>query len=143
MTTPITLADITIYPIVEQQGFFFKALEFFPMLTKVTLDENRSWLQPSFIDADGGVVLCIQGFAIKTRHHTILVTDVVAGRKDQRHPVVDFSHQFQARYSPAGQGTALQRAIRRSAAIVLTPALCGLAPSRPADMIFAKDSRSR
>src|SRR5215471_5417307 len=34
-------------------------------------------------------------------------------------------------------------AIRRGAAIVLTPALCGLAPSPPADMIFAKDSRSR
>jgi len=34
-------------------------------------------------------------------------------------------------------------AIRRAAAIVLTPALCGLAPSPPADMIFAKDIRSR
>ena len=30
MTMPIALKDITIYPIVEQQGSFFKALEFFP-----------------------------------------------------------------------------------------------------------------
>jgi glyoxylase-like metal-dependent hydrolase (beta-lactamase superfamily II) len=83
MTTPIALADITIYPIVEQQGSFFKALEFFPKLTKEMLEENRSWLQPSFIDAGGGVVLCIQGFVIKTPHHTILVDTCVGNHKSR------------------------------------------------------------
>jgi glyoxylase-like metal-dependent hydrolase (beta-lactamase superfamily II) len=83
MTTPITLADITIYPIVEQQGCFFKALEFFPKLTKGMLEENRSWLQPSFIDAGGGVVLCIQGFVIKTPHHTILIDTCVGNHKSR------------------------------------------------------------
>ena len=76
MTTPIALKDITIYPIVEQQGPFFKALEFFPKLGKETLDENRSWLQPTFIDPEGAVVLCIQGFVVKTAHHTILIDSV-------------------------------------------------------------------
>ena len=33
---------------------------------------------------------------------------------------------FQTRYSPPGKDAPLQRAIRRSAAIVITPALCGL-----------------
>ena len=83
MTTPITLSDITIHPIVEQQGPFFKALEFFPTLTKATLEENRSWLEPSFIDADGGVVLCVQGFVIKTPHHTILVDTCVGNHKSR------------------------------------------------------------
>src|SRR5215469_17035629 len=83
MTTPITLADITIYPIVEQQGAFFKAFEFFPKLTKEMLEENRSWLQPSFIDAGGGVVLCVQGLVIKTPHHTILVDTCVGNHKSR------------------------------------------------------------
>lgn len=83
MTTPIALADITIHPIVEQQGPFFKALEFFPKLTRELLEENRSWLQPSFIDAGGGVVLCVQGFVIKTPHHTILVDTCVGNHKSR------------------------------------------------------------
>ena len=83
MTTPIALKDITIYPIVEQQGPFFKALEFFPKLSKETLDENRSWLQPTFIDPEGGVVLCIQGFVVKTAHHTILINSCVGNHKSR------------------------------------------------------------
>ncbi len=81
MATPITLNDIEIYPIVEQQGAFFKALEFFPKLGKQLLDENRAWLQPEFIDPDGGVVLCIQGFVIKTQHHNILIDSCVGNHK--------------------------------------------------------------
>jgi glyoxylase-like metal-dependent hydrolase (beta-lactamase superfamily II) len=83
MTTPIALKDITIYPIVEQQGPFFKALEFFPKLGKEALDENRSWLQPTFIDPDGGVVLCIQGFVVKTAHHNILIDSCVGNHKSR------------------------------------------------------------
>src|SRR5205814_5121030 len=59
MTTAITLQDITIYPVVEQQGPFFDVMEFFPTLTKELLEENRSWLQPTFIDpVSGRLVLC-------------------------------------------------------------------------------------
>lgn len=83
MTTPITLKDIEIHPIVEQQGAFFKALEFFPTLGKELLEENRSWLQPAFIDADGGVVLCIQGFIIKTPRHNILIDTCVGNHKSR------------------------------------------------------------
>ena len=83
MSTPIALKDITIYPIVEQQGPFFKALEFFPKLGKETLDENRSWLQPTFIDPDGAVVLCIQSFVIQTPHHNILIDSCVGNHKSR------------------------------------------------------------
>ena len=41
-----------IHPVVEQQAPFFDPLEFFPTLTKDVLEENRSWLQPTFIDPD-------------------------------------------------------------------------------------------
>ena len=40
MTTPIPLQDITIHPVVEQQGPFFDVLEFFPTLTKELLEET-------------------------------------------------------------------------------------------------------
>ena len=81
MATPITLKDIAIYPVVEQQGPFFKAHEFFPTLSKELFEENRSWLVPEFIDASGGVLLCIQGFVIKTARHNILIDACVGNHK--------------------------------------------------------------
>ena len=50
MTTAITLKDITIHLVVEQQGPLFDALEFFPTLSKEVFEKNRPWLQPIFID---------------------------------------------------------------------------------------------
>jgi len=81
MPTPIALKDATIHPVVEQQGSFFDALGFFPLLTKELLDENRSWLQPEFVDAAGKLILCIQSFVIKTPHHNILVDACVGNHK--------------------------------------------------------------
>src|SRR5215218_10396462 len=82
MTTAITLQDITVYPVVEQQGPFFAVMEFFPTLTKELLEENRSWLQPTFIDpVSGRLVLCVQSFVIKTPHHNILIDTCVGNHK--------------------------------------------------------------
>ena len=46
MLTKFEVGNVTIHRIVEQEGPFFEALQFFPKLTKELLDENRSWLQP-------------------------------------------------------------------------------------------------
>ena len=74
ITTAITLQDITIYQVVEQQGPFFDVMEFFPTLTKELLEVNRPWLQPTFVDpVSGRLVLCVQSFIIKTPHHNILI----------------------------------------------------------------------
>jgi glyoxylase-like metal-dependent hydrolase (beta-lactamase superfamily II) len=82
MTTAISLKDITIHPVVEQQGAHFDTLEFFPTLTKEVLEENRPWLQPTFIDpATGRLVLCVQSFVIKTQHQNILVDTCVGNHK--------------------------------------------------------------
>ena len=81
MTTAIRLQNITIYPVVEQQGAWFEMLEFFPTLTMELLDENRSWLQPAFVDANDRLVLCIQSFVIRTLHHNILVNSCVGNHK--------------------------------------------------------------
>lgn len=82
MTTAIALKDITLYPVVEQQGAFFDPMEFFPTLTKEVLEENRSWLEPTFIDpASGRPVLCVQSFVIKTPRHNILIDSCVGNHK--------------------------------------------------------------
>jgi glyoxylase-like metal-dependent hydrolase (beta-lactamase superfamily II) len=80
-SSPIALRDITIHPVVEQQGVFFEALAFFPGLTKELLDENRRWLLPAFVDATDKLVLCIQGFVVKTPHHNILIDACVGNHK--------------------------------------------------------------
>jgi hypothetical protein len=81
MSLPISLKDITIYPVVEQQGAFFDVMEFFPTLNKDQLDENRSWLEPTFIDSTNGrLILCIQAFLIKTPRHNILIDSCVGAR---------------------------------------------------------------
>jgi len=92
MSTPITLHDITIHPIIEQQGAWFDALGFFPKLTKELIAENRSWLSPDFIDADNKLVLCIQGFVIRTPHHAILVDSCVGNHKPR--PARPFWHML-------------------------------------------------
>jgi glyoxylase-like metal-dependent hydrolase (beta-lactamase superfamily II) len=80
--TAIALEDITIHPVVEQEAPFFDALEFFPTLTPELLDENRSWLESTFLDpASGKLVLCVQSFLIQTRHHKILVDSCVGNHK--------------------------------------------------------------
>src|SRR5215472_4548200 len=93
MTTAITLKDVTVHPVVEQQGPFFDALEFFPTLTKELLEENRSWLEPTFIDpATGRLVLCVQSFVIKTPRHNILIDSCVGNHKPR--PARPFWHMM-------------------------------------------------
>jgi glyoxylase-like metal-dependent hydrolase (beta-lactamase superfamily II) len=82
MAAPIALEDITIHPVVEQQGAWFDVMEFFPTLTKEVLEEHRSWLQPAFLDpASGKLLLCIQAFVIKTPQHNILIDSCVGNHK--------------------------------------------------------------
>jgi glyoxylase-like metal-dependent hydrolase (beta-lactamase superfamily II) len=103
---PIKLRDITIHPVVEQQGPFFDAMEFFPTLTKELLDENRSWLEPTFIEpASQRLVLCVQGFLVKTPHHTILIDSCVGN--DKPRPARPFwnmlkSERFETELAGAG-----------------------------------------
>jgi glyoxylase-like metal-dependent hydrolase (beta-lactamase superfamily II) len=82
MATAIVLKDVTIHPVVEQQGSFFDPMEFFPSLTKETLEENRSWLEPAFIDPSSGrLVFCVQSFVVKTGSQNILIDTCVGNHK--------------------------------------------------------------
>jgi len=81
MPAKIEVGGITIHRIVEQEGPFFGATQFFPDITKELLDANRSWLQPKFLDAQDRLMLCIQSYIVKTPHHTIMVDSCVGNHK--------------------------------------------------------------
>src|SRR5258705_11759088 len=75
---PILLAKIeigsaTIHRIIEQEGPFFEAMQFFPTLTRELLDENRGWLQPRFLDPADGLMPCIQSYIGQTPPHPIMI----------------------------------------------------------------------
>src|SRR5262245_57050222 len=88
MTTAIKLEDITIQSVVEQQGPFFDAMEFFPTLTRERLEENRAWLKPTFIDRSNRLVFCIQSLVVRTPRHNILIDSCVGNHK--RRPLWPF-----------------------------------------------------
>jgi glyoxylase-like metal-dependent hydrolase (beta-lactamase superfamily II) len=83
-------------------------MAFFPTLTKALLDENRSWLQPTFLDpTTNKLVFCIQGFVIKTPHHNILIDTCVGNHKPR--PTRPFWHmlnsdRFESELASTGLG---------------------------------------
>jgi glyoxylase-like metal-dependent hydrolase (beta-lactamase superfamily II) len=77
----IEIGSVMIHRIVEQEGPFFDAMQFFPTMTKEFLDENRGWLQPRFLDADDKLILCIQSYVVETPHHTIMIDTCVGNHK--------------------------------------------------------------
>ena len=96
----LELGDITIRRIVEQEAPFFDIYEFFPGLTRETMDANRDWLQPRYIDDDEQLVLCIQSYVIETPHHTILVDTCVGNHKPR--PKRAFWNQLESDRYEAG-----------------------------------------
>jgi glyoxylase-like metal-dependent hydrolase (beta-lactamase superfamily II) len=91
MSHPIVVGGATVQGIVEQEAPFFDPLEFFPKLTRATLEENREWLEPRFIDpATGKLILCIQSYLVRTPHHNILIDSCVGNDKPRpRRPFWD------------------------------------------------------
>ena len=87
---PFKLGNITIHPVVESEAALFDAFEFFPSLGRDVLEENLSWLRPTYIDPAGKVVLCFQSFLVETPHHKILVDSCVGNHKPR--PTRPFWH---------------------------------------------------
>ena len=83
MSNTFRVGDMTIHRIIEMECGFTPALEFLPGLKSEVLDENKSWLTPSAMDADGNLVLCFQSYIVKTSRHTILVDSCIGNDKDR------------------------------------------------------------
>lgn len=82
MPHALSFDDIRIDRVVEGQYPFMKLAEFFPTLTPELLAENRGWLAAGgAIDDADMMVICVQSYVIRTRHHTILVDSCVGNDK--------------------------------------------------------------
>jgi hypothetical protein len=84
MSLKLTVGDLTIHRIIEQETTFLPALELLPGLTPELLAENRPWMQKAgAIDADDVLILCFQSYLVKTPHHTILVDSCIGNDKSR------------------------------------------------------------
>ena len=92
MPATIEIGSATIHRIVEQEGPFFDAMQFFPTITRELFDENRGWLQPRFLDARDKLMLCIQSYIVQTPHHVIMIDTCVGNHKPR--PTRSFWHMM-------------------------------------------------
>ena len=83
MTTSFSLGDLTIHRVIEQEGAFMSALEALPKLTPELLAENRDWLMPAALDANGTLRFCFQSYVVRTPHHTILIDSCIGNDKER------------------------------------------------------------
>ena len=110
MSLTFTIGDLTVHRVIESEGPLFDPLTFFPTLTQEVLDENLAWLRPHFLDpASGKLVLCIQSYIERTRHHTILIDSCVGNHKERpTHPFWSqlASDRYEKNLAAAGLGFA-------------------------------------
>jgi glyoxylase-like metal-dependent hydrolase (beta-lactamase superfamily II) len=81
MRSSFSVGDVTIHRIVEQEGAFLPALEALPGLKPDVLAQNRHWLEPSALDANGSLIFCFQSYVVRTPHYTILVDSCIGNDK--------------------------------------------------------------
>jgi glyoxylase-like metal-dependent hydrolase (beta-lactamase superfamily II) len=77
----LSVGDISIHRIVEQEGPFLPALDVFPTLSSELLDENRHWLAPKALGRDDRLVFSFQSYLVRTPHHAILVDSCIGNDK--------------------------------------------------------------
>src|SRR5450756_2355873 len=82
MSPKLSVGDLAIHRIVEQETTFLPALDMLPGLTPEQLAENRAWMRKAgAIDASDVLILCFQSYVVKTPHHTILVDSCIGNDK--------------------------------------------------------------
>ena len=80
--TSYQIGDIVVHRIVESICTDFVALKFFPETSAQDWARHGNWMAPwAYLPDTGNIVLTIQGFLVKTRHHTILVDTCVGDDK--------------------------------------------------------------
>lgn len=85
------LGQIVIQRIVESICTEIDPLSFFPETTPDDWARHRTWMEPRALDpASGNIVLTIQAFLVRTRHHTVLIDTCVGDHKPR--PLRPFWH---------------------------------------------------
>ena len=88
--TQHAMGQIVIRRIVESICMGFDARSFFPETTDEDWARHRTWMEPWALDPSGNLILPIQAFLIRTRHHTIVVDTCVGDHKPR--PARPFWH---------------------------------------------------
>ena len=86
MSLKLSVADMTIHRIIEDELPFRTIQEMLPGLAPEVLEENRNWLQSGILDDQDRVNLCIQSYIVETPHHTILVDSCLGNDKPRAWP---------------------------------------------------------
>ena len=82
MSLTFAVGDFRVDRILEQELPGFDPFEFFPTLTRETLDEHRHWLEPSALDpATGQLIFPMQSYLVRTGRHTILIDSCIGNHK--------------------------------------------------------------
>jgi glyoxylase-like metal-dependent hydrolase (beta-lactamase superfamily II) len=80
--TKHSIGDIIIHRVVESICADFVAMQFFPETTPEDWAHHGKWLAPwGYLPDTGNIILTIQAFLVRTRHHTILVDTCVGDDK--------------------------------------------------------------
>lgn len=78
------LGEIEIYRILEFEEPFMPIGKFLPDATSEALAPHRHWLEPHALEpATDRMILPVQSYLVKTRHHVILIDTCVGCRKSQ------------------------------------------------------------
>ena len=76
------LGDIVINRILELEAPFMRPLEFFDEALPEVVEPHRHWLEPNALDPETGkMIMPVQSYLIRTRHHTILIDTCIGCRK--------------------------------------------------------------
>jgi glyoxylase-like metal-dependent hydrolase (beta-lactamase superfamily II) len=82
----LQLGHISVQRIVESVCADFEPLSFFPETTPEDWAYHREWMQPRAMEpVSGNLILTIQSFLVRTRHHTIVVDTCVGDHKPRPH----------------------------------------------------------
>jgi glyoxylase-like metal-dependent hydrolase (beta-lactamase superfamily II) len=76
------LGKITINRILELEAPFMRLREFFDEALPEAVEPHRHWLEPNALEPETGkMILPVQSYLVRTRHHTILIDTCIGCRK--------------------------------------------------------------
>lgn len=82
----LTIGDIAVSRVVEMEGPMMRPQDLVPAATEQAMEIHRHWLEPHFLDPNGMLIMSIQSFLVRTRHHNILIDTCIGNDKQRENP---------------------------------------------------------
>ncbi len=95
---PRKLGDISLASVVDLEAPYAAPEALLPEATPERLEAHMGWLKPRFIEPQSGhLILAIQSYVVRTRHHNILI-DTCIGEDKVRHHNASWNQRSGTRY---------------------------------------------